>query len=33
MVKNPSANARDVRDADLIPESARSPGEGHGNPL
>ena len=32
-VKNPPANARDVRDADSIPGSGRSPGEGHGNPL
>ena len=30
MLKNPSANARDV---DLIPESERSPGGGHDNPL
>ena len=33
MVKNPSANAGDVRDTDLIPGSGRSPGEGHGNSL
>ena len=33
MVKNPHANAGDVRDADSIPGSGRSPGEGHGNPL
>ena len=36
MVKNPSANAgdaRDARDIDLIPGSGRSPGEGNGNPL
>ena len=33
MVKNPPARAGDVRDADLIPELGRSPGEGHGNPL
>ena len=32
MVKNPPANARDVRDAGLIPGSGRSPGEGNGNP-
>ena len=32
MVKNP-ANAGDARDAGSIPESGRSPGEGHGNPL
>jgi len=33
VVKNPPANAGDVRDPGLIPESGRSPGEGHGNPL
>ena len=33
MVKNLPANAGDVRDADLIPGSGRSPGGGHGNPL
>ena len=33
VVKNPPARAGDVRDADLIPELGRSPGEGHGNPL
>ena len=27
------AHAGDVRDEGLIPESGRSPGEGHGNPL
>ena len=32
-VKNPPANAGDVRDAGLIPGSGRSPGGGHGNPL
>ena len=32
MVKNPSANAEDTRDADSIPGSGRSPGGGHGNP-
>ena len=31
MVKNPSANARDVRDAGLIPGSGKSPGGGNGN--
>ena len=31
MVKNPFAKA-DVRDADSIPGSERSPGGGHGNP-
>ena len=33
MVKNPPANAGDVKDADLIPGSGRYPGGGHGNPL
>ena len=33
MVKNPPANAGDIRDADSIPGSGRSPGEGNGNPL
>ena len=33
MIKNPPANARDVRDTVSIPGSGRSPGEGHGNPL
>ena len=33
MVKNPSANARDIRDVHLIPGAGRSPGEGNGNPL
>ena len=33
MVKNPSANAGDVRDVDLILGLGRSPGGGHGNPL
>ena len=33
VVKNPPANAEDVRDAGLIPESGRSAGEGNGNPL
>ena len=31
MLKNPLANAGDVRDAGLIPGSGRSPGGGHGN--
>ena len=31
--KNLPANAGDIRDECLIPESGRSPGEGHGNPL
>ena len=33
MVKNPSANAGDVRDTGSIPGSGRSSGRGHGNPL
>ena len=33
MVKNPPANAGDVRDMGFIPGSRRSPGEAHGNPL
>ena len=33
VVKNPLANAEDIRDADSIPESGRSLGGGHGNPL
>ena len=35
MVKNPAANAGDVRDVGLIPESGRFPGEEeeNGNPL
>ena len=33
VVKNPPANAVDVRGKDLIPGSGRSPGEGNGNPL
>ena len=33
MVKNPPANAGDVRDAGSIPGSGRSPGGGNGNPL
>ena len=33
LVKNPPANAGDVRDAGSIPGSGRSPGGGHGNPL
>ena len=32
-VKNPHANAGDVRDALLIPGSGKSPGGGPGNPL
>ena len=33
MVKNPPANAGDIRDMGLIPELGRSPGGGHGNPF
>ena len=33
VVKNPPANAGDMRHTGLIPGSGRSPGEGHGNPL
>ena len=33
VVNNPSANAGDLRDTDLIPGLGRSPGEEHGNPL
>ena len=33
VVKNPPANAGDIRDMGLIPGSGRSPGRGHGNPL
>ena len=33
MVKNPSANAGDIKDTGLIPGLGRSPGGGHGNPL
>ena len=33
VVKNPPANARDLRDTGSIPGSGRSPGGGHGNPL
>ena len=32
-VKNLTANAGDLRDVRSIPESGRSPGGGHGNPL
>ena len=32
-VKNPSANAGDIRDVGLIPGLGRFPGGGHGNPL
>ena len=33
VVKNPSANAEDLRDAGSMLGSGRSPGEGHGNSL
>ena len=33
VVKNPFANAGDIRDAGLISGSGRSPGGRHGNPL
>ena len=32
VVKNPAANAGDVRDSGLIPGLGRSLGAGHGNP-
>ena len=33
VVKNPSANSRDVKDMSLIPRSEKSPGVGSGHPL
>ena len=33
VVKNPPANAGDIKDTILIPGSGRSPGGGYGNPL
>ena len=33
VVKNPPANAGNIRDPGLIPGSGRSPGGGHSNPL
>ena len=33
MAKKLTANSGDIRDAGSIPESGRTPGEGHGNPL
>ena len=33
LVKNPPANAGEVRDSGLTPGSGRSPGRGHGSPL
>ena len=33
VVKNPPANAGDIRHVGMIPGLGRSPGGGHGNPL
>ena len=33
VVKNPSANAEDIRDVGSIPRLGRHPGEGNGNSL
>ena len=33
MIKNPSANAGDIKDMGSIPGSGRPPGEGEDNPL
>ena len=33
MVRNPHANAGDIKDMGLIPGSGRTLGEGNGNPL
>ena len=33
VVKNLPANAGDIRDSGLIPQSGKYPGGGHGNPL
>ena len=33
VVKNPPANAGDIKDVGLIPGSGRSPGGGHGSTL
>ena len=33
VIKNPPANAGDIRDTGSIPGSGRSPGGGHGNAL
>ena len=33
MIKNPPANAGDIRNLGSIPGSGRSPGGGHGSPL
>ena len=32
-VKNPPANVEDIKDTGSVPQSGRSPGGGHGNPL
>ena len=33
LIKNPSASAREVRDTSSIPESGKTPGGWHDNPL
>ena len=33
MVKNPPANAEDIRDTGSMPGLGRSPGDGYGNPF
>ena len=33
VIQNPPADAGDIKDMGSIPESGRSPGGGHGNPL
>ena len=33
VIKNPPANAGDIRDTSLIPRLGSSPGGGHSNPL
>ena len=33
LLKNPPANAGDIKDSGSIPGSERSPGGGHGSPL
>ena len=33
VLKNPPANARDIRDVGSVPGLGRSPGEENGNPL
>ena len=33
VIKNPPANAEDLREADLTPGLGRSPGGGHSSPL